>query len=135
MFLKSSLYFSNNSEKYTSTAWPKIIGSLTFIMVAFMCRESKSPLSVASFICSCKKPRSAFLCITVASMISPESSVMFCFKICLFPEVSVSSILTLVGVSMVTEVSLFLKSPWLIVATCVLELDDQAPILCGFFLA
>ena len=48
IFLKTLLYFSKTSAKNKRIACPKIIGSLTFIIVAFMCRESKTPEDFAS---------------------------------------------------------------------------------------
>ena len=34
-----SPYFANTSAKYAFTTWPKMIGSLTFIIVALRCTE------------------------------------------------------------------------------------------------
>ena len=40
------------SLKKTFTAWPKMMGSETFIMVAFMCSENSTPSALAAAICS-----------------------------------------------------------------------------------
>ena len=62
---------ANRSAKNTSTAWPKMIGSETFIIVAFMCSENSTPFALASAICSARNVRSAATLITVESMTSP----------------------------------------------------------------
>ena len=50
---------------------PNMIGSLTFIMVAFRCSENSTPLALASAICASTKPASACASITAASITSP----------------------------------------------------------------
>ena len=63
--------FSITSAKKTETAWPKMMGSAIFIMVALTCSENSTPSFLAASICSAKKARSALRLITAASMISP----------------------------------------------------------------
>ncbi len=48
--LNVSACFSNTSSKKTATAWPNMIGSETFIMVALRCSESSTPFALASSI-------------------------------------------------------------------------------------
>ena len=48
-----------------------MIGSETFIMVAFRCSDSSTPFALASSISAAKKSRSARLLMTAASMTSP----------------------------------------------------------------
>ena len=50
---------SNTSAKKARTAWPKMIGSETFIIVAFRCSENSTPCSLASAICSARNASSA----------------------------------------------------------------------------
>ena len=129
------LCLSNTSLKNTVTACPKIIGSETFIIVAFICKENNMFFSLASFICSSRKLKRAFLLITVASITSPSNKGVFSFKTVTSPALSTNSILTLPALETVTDFSLEKKSPFSIVDTCVLESLDQAPMECGFFLA
>ena len=93
--LKVSPYFSKRSAKYTFTAYPKIIGSLTFIMVAFRWIENKTFFSLASFICSSKNEIRAFLLKTVPSMISPLRTFRPSFRIFLSPFFLTNTILRL----------------------------------------
>jgi len=51
-----------------------MIGSLTFIMVAFRCSENSTPLACASSIWASMKEASADALITAASIISPACS-------------------------------------------------------------
>ena len=50
---------ANTSAKNARTAWPKMIGSETFIIVAFRCSEKRTPCSLASAICSARNASSA----------------------------------------------------------------------------
>ncbi len=54
-----------------------MIGSETFIMVAFRCRDSSTSCCLASAICASKNSRRAFLLITLASITSPAFSAVF----------------------------------------------------------
>ena len=42
---------ANSSGKNACTAWPKMIGSETFIIVAFRCTENSTPSALARAIC------------------------------------------------------------------------------------
>ena len=55
----ASAYSVKTPAKNARTAWPKMIGSETFIIVAFMCREKRTPCSLASAICSARNASSA----------------------------------------------------------------------------
>ena len=50
---------SNTFLKYARTAWPKMIGSDTRIIVVFRWTENSTPRSLASAICSARKTSSA----------------------------------------------------------------------------
>ena len=50
---------ANTSAKNARTAWPKMIGSETFIIVAFRCSEKRTPSALASAICSARNASSA----------------------------------------------------------------------------
>ena len=65
---------ANTSAKNTSTAWPNMIGSETFIIVAFRWSENSTPWSRASAICSARNVRSAATSMTVESTTSPAST-------------------------------------------------------------
>ena len=86
------------------------MGSETFIMVAFMCKENKTPLSLASAICASKKASNAFLLMSVESIISPSRTGTASFKIEV-PFALTSCIFTLPAFVMVTDFSLDAKSP------------------------
>ena len=77
---KTSWCFANKSLKKTLTACPKIIGSETFIIVAFICNENNTFCFFASAISVSKKDNNAFLLKVVASMISPAKREIFSFK-------------------------------------------------------
>ncbi len=51
-----------------------MIGSETFIIVAFRCRENRTPRCLASATCSARNERNAETLITVESITSPASS-------------------------------------------------------------
>ena len=65
---------SNSPPNSVRTAWPKMIGSETFIIVAFRWTEKRTSCSRASATCSARNSSSAARRITAASMISPASS-------------------------------------------------------------
>jgi hypothetical protein len=82
-----------------------MIGSETFIIVAFICKESKIPLSLAAAISFSKNTNKAFLLITDASIISLAKSGVLSFRT-VFPSVVKSSIFTRVAFSTQTDFSL-----------------------------
>ena len=111
----TSPYFAKTSAKKTSTAWPKMIGSETFIIVAFMCNENSTPRSLASATCSARNDRNADTLITVESITSPASSGNSGFRTVTSPPGATCSIRTSVGASTVTDCSFDAKSPACIV--------------------
>ena len=122
---------SNTSAKNARTAWPKMIGSETFIIVAFRCSEKRTPCSSASSICSARKASSARRRITAPSTISPSTTGTSLSTVTV-PSSATCSIRSSSSASSVTDCSVERKSPSLIVATWVLESFDQSPIECGW---
>ena len=122
---------SKTSLKNVRTAWPKMIGSETFIIVAFRCTENRTPCSRASSICSARNASSALRRITAASTISPACTFRPSLSVVLVPSAASCSIVSVSSASTVTDCSEWRKSPSSIVETCVLESFDQAPIECG----
>ena len=82
-----------------------MIGSETFIMVAFRCTENSTPCFFASAICASMKLASARLLITAASMISPASKAVFGFSTVWLPSLPNHSMLTLPACSTTTDFS------------------------------
>ena len=68
----ASACFAKISGKNARTPWPKMIGSETFIIVAFRCSENRTPLALASAICSARNASSAARRMTAESTISPS---------------------------------------------------------------
>ena len=69
-----SPYCSNSVGKKACTAWPKMIGSETFIIVALRWSENSTSSALARAICSVRKRRSAATSMKVASTTSPAST-------------------------------------------------------------
>jgi hypothetical protein len=122
---------ANTSAKNVRTAWPKMIGSETFIIVAFRCRENSTPFALASAICSARNASSACRRITAASTISPACTASPSLSTVTAPSVAMCSIRSSPSSAIVTDRSVERKSPSAIVATCVAESPDQAPMVCG----
>ena len=110
-----------------------MIGSETFIIVAFRCRENSRPCSLVSAICSCRKASSARARITAPSTTSPSSTGIEPFSTVAAPSAATYSIRSSSSLSIVTLRSVERKSPSLIVATCERLSFDHAPIECGCF--
>ena len=117
--------------KNARTACPKMIGSETFIIVAFRCRENSRPCSLVSAICSCRKASSARARITAPSTTSPSSTPIESFSTVAAPSAATYSIRSSSSLSIVTLRSVERKSPSRIVATCERLSFDHAPIECG----
>ena len=132
---KVVLYFSKTSLKYTFMICPNMMGSETFIMVAFKWTDSKIPSSFASLTCCFKKATSALFLMTVASIISSCCRATFSLSRVFEPSSDTKAIFTVVADGVVNDFSLCLKSPFDIVATCVFEFEDHSPMVCGFFFA
>ena len=109
-----------------------MIGSETFIIVAFRCTEKSTFSALARAICSARKVRSAATRITVASTTSPARTGIESLRtVTAAVGVDVLDPEDVVGSAMTTDCSLARKSSAVIVATLVLESGDQAPIRCG----
>ena len=133
--LKVAACLVNTSPKYARTAWPKMIGSETFIMVALRCTENSTPFAFASAICSARKACSATALMTVASTISPASTGSDSLSTVTSPVSATSSMRSSSGESSVIDCSLDRKSPLVMCATCVFESGDHAPIEWGWLWA
>src|SRR4051812_45736782 len=119
-----------------------MIGSDTFIIVAFKCSENSTRSFFARAIWSSKKATSAQRLITVASRISPAFSESLSLStmgkaglVLLAWGSGTNSIFTVVAAERVIDFSFEKKSLVPIVATEVLDWGDHAPIECGCFLA
>ncbi len=112
-----------------------MIGSETFIIVAFMCREKRTPRSLASAICSARKASSARRCMTAPSTISPALTGIDALRTVAAPSGATNSIRRSSSCVNVTERSVERKSPPDMVETCDLDSVDHAPIECGCALA
>ena len=99
-----SPYFSNKGLKNAFTPCPKIIGSETFIIVAFKCNENRTPAVFAEATCSSKNSTNAFLLMNVPSRISPCCNARVSFKT-IFPFEVSRTICTVVSFSIVTDCS------------------------------
>ena len=133
--LNVSACLAMRSLKNTSTQIPKMIGSETFIIVAFMWSEKRIPCALASAISASRNFTRAALLSLVESKISPVRRGVLSLSTLTVPSAVVNSIFASVAVSMVTDFSFEAKSFAPIVDTCVLESADQAPMRCGFALA
>ncbi|MNQ91607.1 hypothetical protein D3C85_1069970 [compost metagenome] len=83
-----------------------MIGSETFIMVAFRWADSSTPCCLASSIWAATKLRRAFWLMTEASMISPARTAVFSLRTLLLPSAAISSIFTLPAASIRAPFSL-----------------------------
>ncbi len=122
---------ANTSAKYVFTAWPKMIGSETFIIVAFRWIEKSTPCAWAAAICSARNASRLPALMKVASTISPARTGIDSLSTVTLPSPATSSTLRSSAAAKVTDCSLERKSSWPIVATLVFESLAHAPILCG----
>src|SRR5690625_1326745 len=127
----SSPYLANTSAKNALTVWPKMIGSETFIIVAFRCTEKRMPSSFARATCALRNSCSAAASIFVASTISP-SSTGIASRSTVISLPACSSTRRVSSPSIITDCSFEAKSLAPIVATFVLESFDHSPIECGW---
>ncbi len=118
--------------KNARTTLPKMIGSETFIIVAFRCTENSTSCCLASAICSARNESSAARRITAASRTSPASTATGS-RSCVGspPSAGANSIRTSPSDATVTDCSVERKSPSLIVDTCDFDSGDHSPIECG----
>lgn len=91
----TSPYFSTRGAKKTDTAWPKMIGSDTFIIVAFRWSETIKSSAFADSNSDLKKERSLPTLIADESMTSSASSGVDSLSTCTSPPFLTSSIRTL----------------------------------------
>ena len=103
---KASPCFSKRLAKNASTACPKMIGSDTFIIVAFRCSEKRTPASRAASICDERKASNARLHMNVASSTSPSCSANPSLSTVMAPSVASNSIRAVHAVAIVTDCSL-----------------------------
>ena len=108
-----------------------MIGSETFIIVAFRCTENSTSSALARAICSVRKRRSAATLMNVASTTSPARTGSASLSTVSVPSAPTSSIVSVSSASMTTDFSLERKSsaPWC--ATLVFESVVHAPIGAG----
>ncbi len=112
-----------------------MMGSDTFIMVAFRCTENSTPSSLARLICAARNSSSAAARMTVPSTTSPASTGSDSLSTVTVPSAAVCRIRRVSSFSMTIDNSLEKKSSAPIVATLVLESGLHAPIECGCALA
>ena len=124
--------FSKTRSKKTRTQCPKMMGSETFIIVAFRWSENSTPRSRASRTWSRRKETRACLLRQLASSTSPGWSGIDSFRTWT-PSAVTSSTRALVGASTVTERSVCRKSPADMDETWVWESSGQARMRGGFF--
>jgi len=126
---------SKTGLKKARTAWPKMIGSETFIIVAFRWMLHRAPVARASATSRSRNETSAARLMKVASRMSPAFSLMPSLRTVTAPSAAANSMRAVVAAGIVTDFSLPKKSPAAIEATCALQSAVQAPILCGLALA
>ena len=107
---------SNTLAKYALTQWPKMMGSETFIMVAFRCREKRMSAFLALANSRSRNLRSSLTDMKVASTTSPAATWTSFMRVT-FPSLSTCSMCRVESVSMVTDFSLERKSCSPMVAT------------------
>ena len=122
---------ANTPAKKVRTACPKMIGSDTFIIVAFRCSENSTPLAFASATCSARNASSERRRITAPSTISPASTGTDSFSTVIVPSGATCSIRSSSSPANVIDRSVERKSPSPIVATWVFDPVDHSPIECG----
>ena len=85
---------------------PNMIGSETFIIVAFRCSENSTPCARASSICASTKADSALALITAASISSPAFTFTPVLSMLRRPSAPTSSMETLPACSICADCSL-----------------------------
>ncbi len=83
-----------------------MIGSETFIIVAFRCSENSTPWAFASSICASTNVASARVSITAASTTSPACTLMPVLSMLLRPSSPTTSIFSVVGCAITADCSL-----------------------------
>ena len=121
----------NSLGKKVRTAWPKMIGSGTFIIVAFRCSENSTSSALARAICSVRNASSFGALIVATSTISPAITFTGSRRVVVVPSSATSSMRSESSAGMTTDFSVERKSPSVMCATFVLESGDHLPMLCG----
>ena len=128
---RASPWRSRTGPMKAFTTWPKMIGSDTFIMVAFRCTENNRPSCLAASTCSAKKSSKAVARMTVASTTSPGNTSRPSRRTVTVPSPSTWRMVSTSPPASTTDCSLWWKSPEAMVATRVRESGSQTPIRCG----
>ncbi len=121
--------------KNARTTWPKMIGSETFIIVAFRCTENSTPSALARATCAVRNSRSAATRITDASTTSPASTGTDSRSTVVVPSSPASSIRSDPASEITADFSVDRKSSASMWVTLVFDSADQAPMRCGWVLA
>ncbi len=116
--------------KNACTAWPKMIGSETFIMVALRWTENSTSSALARAIWSRRNDCSAAVFMKVASTTSPASTGTDSLSTSV-PLSVTSSMRSDPAFSITADFSLDRKSSEVMCATLVFESGDHFPIECG----
>ena len=127
-----SPYFSKRGANHARTPCPKMIGSDTFIMVAFMCSENSTPLSFAQATCFCRNEVNESLHIKEESTTSPASTATGVRSSVAFPDWSVKVMCRWPASVIVTDCSWLKKSPSVMLETWLSESADHLPMRWGF---
>ena len=122
---------ANVFGKKARTTWPKMIGSETFIIVAFRCTEKSTPSSLARAIWASRKVRRSATRITAASTTSPARTAMGGRSSLTVPSAATSSTDRLESAAITADCSVERKSPEDMWATLVRDSGDQAPMRWG----
>ncbi len=130
-----SPYSANVFGKKARTTWPKMIGSETFIIVAFRCTENSTPSALARAICAVRNSRSGATRSTEASTTSPLRTGTDSRSTVVVPSSPASSMRSEPSSAMTADFSVERKSSAPMVATFVFESAVQAPMRCGWALA
>ena len=112
-----------------------MIGSLTFIIVAFRCTENRTSRSFAAATWRARNSVSAARRMTAASATSPASSATASASTVVPPSSPTSRTCAEPPCSTVVDVSVERKSPSAMVATVVREPCDHSPMECGWLRA
>mmetsp|Transcript_2304 Transcript_2304/g.6414 ORF Transcript_2304/g.6414 Transcript_2304/m.6414 type:complete len:255 (-) Transcript_2304:583-1347(-) len=109
-FSKVAPCLANTSLKNTSTAWPKIMGSEIFIIVALRWRDAMMPSSLQRVNSASKKSRRAWALMQEASITSPFTRAGPSLRTVSLPASSTCTMRTLPSLLKVVDFSLPKKS-------------------------
>ena len=113
------------------TTWPKMIGSLTFIIVALRCTENRTSSAFARAICSARNVSRAATRMTVASTTSPARTFRPPLRTVVVPSSATWRTVSVSSAGSTTDCSLARKSSAPMVATAVRLSGFHTPIECG----